>query len=850
MENASYNAWGKADRLSGDFHHLAHHCADVAAVFGQLIHLPILSQRLAQANGGALSDTDLAQLQLFAFLHDVGKLHPGFQAKARPQLRTEYANHLTAAWELAGLAEASPEILDGVISKLAQWGRPTAELWSAMLAHHGSIVDAPYAKRESWKSLPGYDWRKESVLLGRAARAWFAPAFAATGLPAFPPRFVHLFAGLLALADWLGSDRAFFPFRAAFEPTYWDEARARAGCAVAKVGLASAGRILARGAAFSAVSGHAKPQPAQGIIGHLPTDTRLVILEAETGSGKTEAALWRFARLYEAGEVDGLYFALPTRSAARQMFARVREAVQRMFADAAPAVVLAIPGTIAADEANGRRLPDWSVLWDDAPEKAASRWAAEHATRFLAAAVAVGTVDQAMLAALRVKHAHMRGSALSRSLLVIDEVHASDRYMSTIQAALVTEHIALGGHAMLMSATLGSAARVRWTGGSPPDPEAARLVPYPAVWCAGEASPRHVKRDAAAHDKRISVSLVETMAADALAKRAVAAAREGARVLVVRNTVDAAVAAWEAVCQAAEDLVWQVAGGPALHHGRFAAEDRALLDRSVEEVLGKGSRSAGGCIVVGTQTLEQSLDIDADFLISDLCPIDVLLQRAGRLHRHQRTRPVGFETPQLLVAVPEGGLDRLAAPTFENGLGAWREGNALHGVYIDLAGLEATRRLIEAHPHWSIPDMNRQLVEDATHPERLEAIANEMGETWERYHFDVVGKEISQAMAANGVRLDRTRRFSELNPPGDEEAIKTRIGAAGIVLALDVAGPAPIGPFGLPVTRLALPARWSKGLIGDETPEITAVEGTLWIAMADRLFQYDRRGLYKPKAAS
>src|SRR5690606_30704511 len=139
--------------------------------------------------------------------------------------------------------------------------------------------------------------------------------------------------------------------------------------------------------------------PAQEAVGAVPLDEQLVILEAETGSGKTEAALWRFARLFKAGQVDGLYFALPTRAAAKQIHDRVHMAMRRLFGEDAPEPVLAVPGYFKTGEHEGQALPGWKVRWDDddgADERRLlSRWAAESAKRYLAAAVAVGTVDQA-----------------------------------------------------------------------------------------------------------------------------------------------------------------------------------------------------------------------------------------------------------------------------------------------------------------------------------------------------------------------------------------------------------------------------------------------------------------------
>ena len=158
----------------------------------------------------------------------------------------------------------------------------------------------------------------------------------------------------------------------------------------------------------------------QAAVGAVESGARLVILEAETGSGKTEAALWRFARLFAAGRVSGLYFAVPTRAAARQLHGRVGRALRRAFGAHAPEAVLAIPGVLRAGRIRGTAPTGLAGEWDNDRNPPPSVWAAEHATRFLAATVAVGTVDQAMLAGLQVKHAHLRGSALGRSLLVID----------------------------------------------------------------------------------------------------------------------------------------------------------------------------------------------------------------------------------------------------------------------------------------------------------------------------------------------------------------------------------------------------------------------------------------------
>ena len=847
----AYPAWGKTGADGRGAHPLVHHSMDVAAVFERLLETPVVRDRLDRAAARPLTDVDRARLSALAFLHDIGKLHPGFQAKGWPPgaWKGPRRGHLEEGWAFLLLALKWPEHpFHGTIQRVAGWGAAVKPLLAAALAHHGRPVDPPphpTLPDWDWPRPPAYDWRAEARRMDGAVESWFAGAFdaAESDLPD-ESRFHHLVAGLVALADWIGSNKEVFPFAGSFASDYPGRARAAAAEAVERIGLAPGARARRPAPAFADVAAFAAPNPAQAAVAEADPEARLVILEAETGSGKTEAALWRFASLYAAGRVSGLYFAVPTRAAARQLHGRVDRAAKRLFGPDEPAAeaVLAIPGMLRAGEFDGRRLPDWEVRWDDESGPVLRRWAAEHATRFLAAPVAVGTVDQAMLAGLQTKHAHMRGAALCRSLLVVDEVHASDAYMTEVLAQLLEGHLAVGGYAMLMSATLGARARSRWTGGKTPSFETARGAPYPAVWVAGETEPR-APADSG-RPKTVRLETMATMDPAGAAARAVAAARRGARVLVVRNTVRAAVETWRTVRDAgaeADALLLRAGDGPALHHGRFAAEDRELLDQAVEEALKPDpNRAMGGRIVVGTQTLEQSLDIDADLLVSDLCPMDVLLQRIGRLHRHRLPRPEGFEDPRAIVLLPERGLDRLAKPDFENGLGAWERDGGVHGVYVDLAVLELTRRAIVEEPEWRIPAMNRALVEGATHPERVAALVAGKGEAWGDYNRKIGGVEAASKQFAALNALDRDKPFADLRFPPSDEHILTRLGEEGIVLTLD---PPPAGPFGRPIARIALPARWSRGIGRDDRAEVETGADGLVLAVGGRRFRYTREGL-------
>lgn len=836
--------WGKTQDTA--FHRLPHHMADVAACFEALSALPVVRARMERAGDFVLTDIGLARLAVIAFLHDSGKLHPGFQAKGWPDGSWSGPRHGHVAEGAAIFAQMAPsEIARNLeLDALVSWGVDKNLLY-ASLAHHGRPFILASQAGDGWSAVGGYDPVAASEEIGAMMCNWFPAAFTPNPLllPSTPD-FQHLFCGLVSLADWLGSDRRIFTFAETLDPNYMSKAREKARYAVQRVGLdAGSLQVAVKGRAhFTVLTGLSEPRPQQRLAAEYALDDPLVILEAETGSGKTEAALWRFARLFEAGRVDSLFFALPTRAAAMQIHGRVNRVLQRLFGDGAPEAVLAVPGYMKSGETKGHALPDWQVRWDDNPEeeRRLSRWAAESAKRYLAATVAVGTVDQAMLAALQVKHAHLRAAALSRSLIVIDEVHASDRYMTEVQNHLLKMHLRRGGHAMLMSATLGSVARVKWLGRkTTPDFAEAVEAPYPAVWGKNSTEPGGV--EGSQREKKVSMQMVPTMEASEAARLAITAAKQGARVLVIRNTVKAAEATWQAARDAgADEFLLQVANGPALHHSRFAPEDRALLDAAVEAALSPDprSRQPGGGVIIGTQTLEQSLDIDADFLISDLCPVDVLLQRIGRLHRHDLARPEGFEAPRCIVLTPTKGLEFLLKPAFENGLGGWRSNGVLQGVYRDLSVLELTRRLVERQSQWTIPAQNRLLVESATHPEKIDALHEELGAAWADYWNDVYGKDVADAGAARNLALQVTECFAEIKFPTDEEKIRTRLGGEGVRLEFAAVD----GPFGQRIGSVTLPEHWSRG-IDASAPVAELVDGGVLVRAGEATFFYDRGGI-------
>lgn len=854
--------WAKLERDVGGqvtaWHSIQSHAADVAACTEALLQNTILGTRLATMLGQpTLEDAQVARLAALAALHDIGKFNHGFQAKIAPGAHGT-AGHVAEVLALFGQDTELGGRLGQALSidQLVTWGEnedAILDLLTAALAHHGRPVGLDHPVHASlWRAQPERDPFAGIQALSRRVREWFPRAFAPGGAP-MPANheFQHAVSGLVTLADWLGSDSFLFPLAGSGEEDRMAFARERASKALARMGLDVAGtraQLASRVPwSFATIFG-LPPRPLQQTIGDLPSLSSrgsIVCLEAETGAGKTEAAFLHFLRLHEAGQADGLYFALPTRTAATQIHRRLVEAVAWAFPDEKdrPPVVLAVPGYLEVDDRHGIRLPGFEVLWDD-HERDRWRfraWAAENPKRFLAGAIVVGTIDQVLLSTLAVRHSHLRAASLLRHLLVIDEVHASDTYMNRLLEEVLRRHLGAGGHALLMSATLGTATLRRFLEavGSTTTLEAARPYPVVSTWQHAEGlATRPIARQESSRRIRIQP---EPWASDPgrIAAEAVSAARGGARVLVLRNTVRDCVATQEALEAVAPDVGFTCAGVAAPHHARFAAGDRRLLDAALEARLGKHSQ-AGGCVVVATQTVQQSLDLDADLMLTDLAPMDILLQRWGRIHRHaSRRRPAGFEVARAIVLMPESrdlGL-MLAAngtPRGEHGLGS---------VYDDLRGLEATWRLIEAHPLLEIPADCREVVEAATDPQVLAAITQELAGRWLAHETHLLGHSSAMRRQADLNLADWSVPFYlALFPSGDlDRRIQTRLGE-GDRRAVFTAPP--LGPFGQPVAEVTIPAYWLRDVKAEEEPVgARPFEGGFRFQLGTRNFRYDRLGL-------
>ncbi|MDR3515116.1 MAG: CRISPR-associated helicase Cas3' [Azospirillaceae bacterium] len=646
--------WGKAHpepEGGTEVHPLSAHSMDVAAV------AVLLSRRLP--------GLDPRLLGFLVSLHDIGKFSRPFQAK------------VPAAWPAAVLGP----YLANTVPQGPRHDFAGVQLLSTVLADHLNDLLPPgtrgargwdYGKRSLlWRALAGHHGRPpadpvypglpDTVVCGgciaaatrhiAAMRTLFQPPSWTGGVR---EREVVLLSW--ALADWF----PYVPASAVDDPGAYFRGHALPRAAAA---LAEAGLTVAAPAPFAGIRGLfpniAQPTPIQvwAETEPLPAGPTLAVIEDLTGSGKTEAALTLAHRLLAAGRADGIYFALPTMATASAMFGRLSDSYRALFAaDARPSLALAHgraaldPRFAAAIAGAGasRPEPTPAATGDPADEPAESHcasWLAADSRRALLAQVGVGTLDQALLG---VRHAALRLQGITGKVLVVDEVHAFDPYMREVLATLLRFQAALGGSAILLSATLPQALRQQLVDafrdglGRP----ASVLVrtDYPLATITGADAPRETP--CAPRDKsgrRVTVTRLPDAAA--AVGRIVAAASAGAATVWIRNTVDDAIDA--VALLRAQNIE------PLLFHARFAMADRLRIEQEVLRLFGRDSTTAmRNRVLVATPVVEQSLDLDFDVMVTDLAPADLLIQRAGRLWRHQRDDRRGLTGPELLVISP------------------------------------------------------------------------------------------------------------------------------------------------------------------------------------------------------
>lgn len=690
MDRTYYCYIGKAqspEGMTASCHLLPYHLMDVAAVGKQVLDAyPRLESDLA-----GFLDLEPAQFRaLFLFgllVHDLGKMTASFQSLFEPMglVKTDLPEGVSYDGKRARHDQLGYDVWKKVQKSTQVFGRSFRErlrfqfFLGVFWGHHGKPVRQEKTIKDTLK-LTQQD--------AAAAEAWVddCRVLLDSELPttcwtdeAFSERLKQvswLLAGLGTYCDWVGSDSDIFTYHdkpIALEE-YWRQ-----------VALPSAKQAIAKTEVFEPVTVQPftdfqslfpfAPSPLQAYATQVPVNAspQLFVLEDLTGSGKTEAALTLAHRLLASGAGRGLYLGLPTMATSNAMFDRVSDHYQKMLAGAqgvAPSIVLAHGARDMNDRFREAALGESrSDRPYDKGEATASlhcnQWLADSRKKALLAPVGVGTVDQVLLAILPKRHQSLRVLGLYGKVLILDEVHAADEYMLALLEHLMLLHASQGGSMIMLTATLPQARRQRlvnaWQqalGQSPTALQCTGLDDFPlATRVGGEVGAKETRLPCReGTEKRVAVDFMHSEAG-CMAKL-VEAVEGGQCAVWIRNSVDEAISAYRQLrdrlpnpehCQ--------------LFHSRFVLQHRKEREAWVMQHFGKSSDQTqrAGRVLIATQVFQESLDADADVMISDLCLIDDLVQRSGRLHRHTRDRlgnlvqdqPDGRTPPTLLIHSPE-----------------------------------------------------------------------------------------------------------------------------------------------------------------------------------------------------
>jgi CRISPR-associated endonuclease/helicase Cas3 len=672
--------WAKSGE-DGSYHPLWCHLLDTAAVVRALWDSSF-SEARRRAWQSALNVDEVAArawLSFLAGLHDIGKASPGFQVKcpdlwenvkgagfSPPSRRPERHDLVTEAV----VSELLTQPLDGLVP----WTKDAAQRIAASLAGHHGVFPKRRILPTPVHALGDGLWE--------AARADLVKLLAAaTGVKGLPPpqglcqgglSVPCWIAGLVSVADWIASDTTQFPYcpDASSIPAYWDQAKKRADSAISRLGWRAC-IASEEQADFASLFGF-KPKPMQQqviTLGGKLSGPTMVIIEAPMGEGKTEAAFFIADHFMSNGAADGTYVAMPTQATANAMFARFRSYLEQRYPRQAVNFHLIHGQAMLSEEY--QQLQGMSQVWSEGEGGRsdtelgcihAQEWFT-HRNRGLLAPFAVGTIDQALLGALRTRHVSVRLFGLSNKCVILDEVHAYDTYTSTILERLLSWLSALGCSVVLLSATLPQSRRqalIKAYKGA----LAHEHVPpaaYPRVTVVRRHQPYTVSCPMTAQPpitlKRVGAAY-ESLAADIAD-----ALSGGGCAALICNTVRRAQETYKALSSLLRDRGIEVG----LFHARFPFEERDALEKTAVRRLGKDRSSRPArYLFVATQVIEQSLDLDFDLMITELAPVDLVLQRAGRLHRHPgNPRPNRLQNRPLWLL--DDGLDDDDWPRLDDG---------------------------------------------------------------------------------------------------------------------------------------------------------------------------------------
>lgn len=673
-------AVAKSDRENGnDWLPFWMHSFDTAGIMEKLAQKRLpesISDYLCAECGGR--EKLFSTLKFCALVHDIGKLTIVFQSRIYDAVDfSPFADcvELPKSSSLVNASDTPHALASEAI--LLKHGCPKG-VASIAGAHHGrpsalaevcdqisgacTAVENFYGKRGKYRQLFEALWKE-----------WIDFSLECAGfselsdLPDMAVPAQVVISGMLVTADWIASNTTYFPLISADQKGEFGDYPKRIENAWTTIGFPNMWESKARfgldDEAFKERFGFL-PNPTQADIISTATDAEssgIYIIEAPMGLGKTEAALALSEILAARSGAGGMFFGMPTQATSNGIFPRLEKWAGGLAEDEQTLLAIKLAHGNAALNEDYRELftghsnlnieSDSGLIVHD--------WFSGRKQTLLSDFV-IGTVDQLLMAALKQKHVMLKHFGLSGKVVVVDECHAYDAYMSQYLDMAIKWLGIYKVPVIILSATLPEKRRAELIEAYT-DSEKHRAKHTEAyvdkktadgAWKHSLAYPlltytenNTVKQKALAFDGENKEVSVRRIIRDEVAATAGYAVERGGCVGVIVNTVRKAqeiAAELQSAFPKAEVIIM---------HAQFIMTDRAKREEQILKRVGKHStpESRRGLIIVGTQVLEQSLDLDFDLMITELCPMDLLLQRTGRLHRHNRVRPQGLETASCFV---------------------------------------------------------------------------------------------------------------------------------------------------------------------------------------------------------
>ncbi|MFZ5907179.1 MAG: CRISPR-associated helicase Cas3' [Nitrospirota bacterium] len=693
------------------------------SVFEHMVNVGYVARCMAELAPALLKRFQLkaATVGALSALHDLGKISPGFQRKCEAWLDERGLLQIARNWVWDTSMESDHgKTTHATVQKYFNdigLDRGTGKFLSAVLGgHHGKLSppnDRGFKpKGQITENQSGIDWERERNNAADAIRSVFGVNMTGLAVEDSSPALWWL-AGLTSVADWIGSDARYFSVEGGMKVSQIVETAKRCldeiGCARPQIVSGLSFHDLFHDIQKPDVQ--FAPNNMQSSAISIITDPGVYVIEAPMGMGKTEAALGAAYQLLATGKVHGIYFALPTQATSNRMHLRMAEFVKRIAPDAVGSRIIH-GNSWLMDKAE--MLSPATTIKDDMEDAVTGRDWFSSAKRSLLAPFGVGTVDQALLGVVAAKHFFVRHFALAGKVVILDEVHSYDLYTGTLIDRLIETLEGLGCTVIVLSATLSGKRRGQIVSIPEDNDTAAAEHPYPLV--TGRRTGNVIDPIASIPPEARDIGIAFKSEVDATSE-AIEMALKGGCVLLVCNTVN------EAQRQYSNFLHRNGASFPiGLLHSRFPFWRREELENEWMERLGKDSATRCGSILVSTQIVEQSVDLDADLLITELAPTDMLLQRMGRLWRHKReNRPIS--TPKMYIIEEEKSLDefrQMGTKAIVKALGGKAH---VYNPYVLLRSLEVWRGLEQVI---SIPKQIRRLIE-ATYEEH-----NDEPEAWRK----------------------------------------------------------------------------------------------------------------------